>query len=83
MIDVDVNEQFLYVVQPTYLDENSDQGWEGKINQVKKVISKRSSELQRNFNEFRFDLMERMTHFGQDLNDKYRVEHSQLLEILH
>ena len=61
MIDVDVNDQFLFVVTPSFEDENSDEHWQGKIASIKKTINKRFLELKTEQRDFRTEMLERQT----------------------
>ena len=67
MINVDMNEQFLFVVQPTYQDESANENWEGKLAKIKKVITLRFNELRHEQREFRREIIEKQSSFGQEL----------------
>ena len=60
MIEVDVNNQFLFVIQPLYRNKNSDSNWEGKISSIKKTINQKMEKLRQENRELKIDLYEKV-----------------------
>ena len=74
MIEVDVNNQFLFVIQPLYRNKNSDQNWEGKISSIKKTINLKMNKLRQENRELKHDLFEKVDKISQDLLEKQHYE---------
>ena len=67
LIKIDVNEQFLFVVEPTHQDETSSDNWEGKISNIRKTLIEKINDLQMEYQQFKTDFFEKLQIFGTDL----------------